>query len=128
MREMLKKARVAKLIGALKSGASTLTELSEASEMHRSTVADWLTAFRASEPKLVQLVKWSRSTTRGGSLYATYTWGSGPDAKRPPKRTKSERDAMYRSRQAEYRANSARRALQSVWRPSVVSEETPQNA
>ena len=96
---------VVAMINALKDGASTYTELAEASGLHHTTIRRWLAQFRKptqGHPRLVHIADWEEDH-QGRRNTPAFAWGDKPDVKSKPlgdaERKARVRDRHRRARQ-----------------------------
>ncbi len=81
----------------LHEGPVTVFDLMRATGMHGNTLRKFVRALKLR--RLIYVAVW-RKDTLGRYTVAAYSWGSRPDAKRPPALTPTQRSANMRKRKA----------------------------
>lgn len=108
----------AAVVEALVRGGGTVPDLSETSGLALNTTRKFLRALRTRA--LIRVVLW-RQDAWGRYTIAVWGWGSGPDVKRPPRMTPTERSARRRRRK-----QSEMSSMRSMERGARDAHATPQ--
>ena len=79
--------------------AYTIPTLAERTGLSRPIVWEYVRELRAVRPRILRVGDWHNSRSDHRPLWvAAFTFGSGPDAKRPSKKSHAERCREYRQR------------------------------
>ena len=77
----------------------TIPTLAEMTGLARPVVWEYVTELRAVRPRILRVGDWHNCRSDDRPLWvAAFTFGSGPDAKRPGKKNGAERCREYRQR------------------------------
>lgn len=97
--------RMAMMLSILSSEGSTINDLVDRVGLSKDAVSEYVNELRNVRPKILRVDEWQEGK-RNGHLVPVYVFGSGPDQRRPPKKTNAERARDYRLRRKARRLQS----------------------
>jgi len=91
-------AKFAAFVSLLMADAYSAKEIAVKLDLSYAVVLEYIRAFRNTKPRLICIADWKEARSQHPVRVAAYSWGPGPDVRRPPKKSDTQKSREYRTR------------------------------